>query len=67
MIKKVIILEHITLRVNRFLGTSHAFIIGLAVIAVWTFVDGDLKPRISGDYYRMCRLVFSAVQCQLLN
>ncbi len=32
---RLIVLEHITLRANRFMGTSHAFMLGLAVIAIW--------------------------------
>ncbi len=33
--RRLIILEHVTLSVNRFLGTSHAFLLGLAVICIW--------------------------------
>lgn len=45
MIKRLIIIEHITLRVNRFLGTSHAFMLGLAVIVLWAMSFLFNKPN----------------------
>lgn len=33
--KRIIVFEHITLSANRFLGTSHALVIGMIVIALW--------------------------------
>ncbi len=44
MIKRLIVLEHMTMRANRFMGTSHAFLLGLAVITMWALSFLFNKP-----------------------
>ncbi len=44
MIKQFVFFEHMNVRVNRFLGTSHALILGLIVISGWALSFLFNKP-----------------------